>query len=55
MKSFLARDFAFNKGKRKLDYCVLHSKRTSNYGDVRTLKARTLAWDGDYPKGKQSY
>lgn len=23
-----------------------------NYGDVRTLKARTLAWDGDYPKAE---
>jgi lipoteichoic acid synthase len=46
---FLARKLAFNKQRaeaRLLCNYILNDK--PNYGDVRTLKGRTLAWDGDY-------
>lgn len=46
---FLARKLAFNKERAKarlLCNYILNDK--PNYGDVRTLKGRTLAWDGDY-------
>ncbi|MGG7035107.1 MAG: sulfatase-like hydrolase/transferase [Flavobacterium sp.] len=46
---FLARELAFKKEREKArllcDY-ILNDK--PNYGDVRTLKGRTLAWDGNY-------
>jgi lipoteichoic acid synthase len=44
-----ARNLAFNKERKKarlLCNYILNDK--PNYGDVRTLKGRTLAWDGDY-------
>ncbi|SEA74688.1 Phosphoglycerol transferase MdoB [Flavobacterium gillisiae] len=50
---FLARDFAFNKERKKARLlCNYILNELPNYGDVRTLKARTLAWDGDYPKAE---
>lgn len=45
----LAREFAFNKEREKARLlCNYILNELPNYGDVRTLKARTLAWDGDY-------
>lgn len=45
----LAREFAFNKERQKARLlCNYILNELPNYGDVRTLKARTLAWDGDY-------
>jgi lipoteichoic acid synthase len=44
-----ARNLALNKEHKKarlLCNYILNDK--PNYGDVRTLKGRTLAWDGDY-------
>jgi phosphoglycerol transferase MdoB-like AlkP superfamily enzyme len=50
---FLARDFAFNKERQKARLlCNYILNEVPNYSDVRTLKARTLAWDGDYPKAE---
>lgn len=46
---FLARDLAFKKELEKARLlCNFILNDLPNYGDVRTLKARTLAWDGDY-------
>lgn len=46
---FLARDLAFKKEREKARLlCNYVLNDLPNYGDVRTLKARTLAWDGDY-------
>ena len=46
---FLARDLAFKKQHEKTRLlCNYILNELPNYGDVRTLKARTLAWDGDY-------
>lgn len=46
---FLARDLAFKKEREKARLlCNFVLNDLPNYGDVRTLKARTLAWDGDY-------
>lgn len=46
---FLARDLAFKKEHEKARLlCNYILNELPNYGDVRTLKARTLAWDGDY-------
>jgi tetratricopeptide (TPR) repeat protein len=46
---FLARDLAFKKQHEKARLlCNYVLNELPNYGDVRTLKARTLAWDGDY-------
>lgn len=44
---FLARKFAFNKEHEKARLlCNYILNINPNYGDVRTLKGRTLAWDG---------
>lgn len=46
---FLARKFAFNKERKKARLiCNYVLNELPNYGDVRTLKARTLVWDGNY-------
>lgn len=46
---FLARDLAFKKEREKARLlCNFILNELPNYGDVRTLKGRTLAWDGDY-------
>jgi lipoteichoic acid synthase len=46
---FLARDLAFKKEREKARLlCNYVLNDLPNYGDVRTLKGRTLAWDGDY-------
>lgn len=46
---FLARDLAFKKEREKSRLlCNYILNEHPNYGDVRTLKGRTLAWDGDY-------
>lgn len=45
----LARDLAFKKEHEKSRLlCNYILNDLPNYGDVRTLKGRTLAWDGDY-------
>jgi lipoteichoic acid synthase len=45
----LARDLAHNKEHEKSRLlCNYILNEIPNYGDVRTLKGRTLAWDGDY-------
>ncbi|MBG6109553.1 phosphoglycerol transferase MdoB-like AlkP superfamily enzyme [Flavobacterium sp. CG_9.10] len=45
----LARDLAFKKEREKARLlCNYVLNDLPNYGDVRTLKGRTLAWDGDY-------
>ncbi|MFV8327897.1 sulfatase-like hydrolase/transferase [Flavobacterium sp. ZS1P14] len=45
----LARDLAFKKEREKARLlCNIILNKLPNYGDVRTLKGRTLAWDGDY-------
>jgi phosphoglycerol transferase MdoB-like AlkP superfamily enzyme len=50
---FVARDLAFNKEREKARLlCNYILNEIPNYGDVRTLKARTLAWDGDYKKAE---
>jgi lipoteichoic acid synthase len=49
----LARNLAFNKEREKarlLCNYILNDK--PNYGDVRTLKGRTLAWDGNYKQSE---
>jgi lipoteichoic acid synthase len=46
---FMARDLAFKKEREKTRLlCNYILNELPNYGDVRTLKGRTLAWDGDY-------
>lgn len=46
---FLARDLAFRKEREKSRLlCNYILNEVPNDGDVRTLKGRTLAWDGDY-------
>lgn len=46
---FLAKDLAFKKEREKARLlCNYVLNDLPNYGDVRTLKGRTLAWDGDY-------
>jgi len=46
---FKARDFAFNKERDKARLlCNYVLNEIPNYADVRTLKARTLAWDKKY-------
>ena len=50
---FLARDLAFKKENEKARLlCDYVLNDLPNYGDVRTLKARTLAWDGNYKKAE---
>jgi lipoteichoic acid synthase len=49
----VARQLAFNKERKKARLlCNYILNELPNYGDVRTLKARTLAWDGDYAKAE---
>jgi lipoteichoic acid synthase len=51
---FLARDLAFKKEREKARLlCNYVLNDLPNYGDVRTLKARTLAWDGDYKNAEK--
>jgi phosphoglycerol transferase MdoB-like AlkP superfamily enzyme len=48
-----ARDLAFNKEREKARLlCNYILNEIPNYSDARTLKARTLAWDGDYVKAE---
>ena len=50
---FRARDLAFNKEHQKARLlCNYILNELPNYADVRTLKGRTLAWDGDYKKAE---
>lgn len=45
----LARELAFKKEREKAKLlCNYILNDLPNYGDVRTLKGRVLAWDGDY-------
>lgn len=51
---FLARDLAFKKEHEKARLlCNYVLNELPNYGDVRTLKGRTLAWDGDYKNAEK--
>jgi phosphoglycerol transferase MdoB-like AlkP superfamily enzyme len=51
---FLARDLAFKKEREKARLlCNYVLNDLPNYGDVRTLKGRTLAWDGDYKNAEK--
>ena len=51
---FLARDLAFKKEREKaLLLCNYILNDLPNYGDVRTLKGRILAWDGDYKNAEK--
>lgn len=51
---FLARDLAFKKKREKaLLLCNYILNDLPNYGDVRTLKGRILAWDGDYKNAEK--
>ena len=51
---FLARDLAFKKEREKARLlCNYILNDLPNYGDVRTLKGRTLAWDGDYKNAEK--
>jgi phosphoglycerol transferase MdoB-like AlkP superfamily enzyme len=49
----VARDLAFNKEhKKSILLCNYILNEMPNYGDVRTLKGRILAWDGLYKKAE---
>ena len=51
---FLAKDLAFKKERKKARLlCNYILNDLPNYGDVRTLKGRTLAWDGDYKNAEK--
>lgn len=51
---FLARELAFTKEREKTRLlCDFILNELPNYGDVRTLKGRTLAWDGDYKNAEK--
>ena len=51
---FLARDLAFKKERKKaLLLCNYILNDLPNYGDVRTLKGRILAWEGDYKNAEK--
>ncbi|WP_426092077.1 sulfatase-like hydrolase/transferase [Flavobacterium sp. DSR3-2] len=51
---FLARDLAFKKEREKARLlCNYVLNDLPNYGDVRTLKGRILAWDGDYKNAEK--
>ena len=51
---FIARDLAFKKEHEKARLlCNYVLNDLPNYGDVRTLKGRTLAWDGDYKNAEK--
>ena len=46
---FLARELAFKKERKQAKLlCNYVLNDLPNYGDVRTLKGRILAWEGDY-------
>jgi phosphoglycerol transferase MdoB-like AlkP superfamily enzyme len=50
----IAREFAFNKEREKARLlCNYILNEFPNYADVRTLKARTLAWDKQYDKAEK--
>jgi lipoteichoic acid synthase len=49
----LAREKAFNKKRKEAQLlCDYILNELPNHSDARTLKGRTLAWDGDYPKSE---
>ncbi len=49
----VARNFAFNKERKKARLlCDYILNELPNHSDARTLKGRTLAWDGDYVKAE---
>jgi tetratricopeptide (TPR) repeat protein len=51
---FLARDLAFKKEREKARLlCNYILNDLPNYGDVRTLKGSTLAWDGDFKNAEK--
>ncbi|UFH46126.1 sulfatase-like hydrolase/transferase [Flavobacterium galactosidilyticum] len=51
---FLARDLAFKKERKTAQLlCNYILNDLPNYGDVRTLKGRVLAWDGDYKNAEK--
>ena len=51
---FLARELAFKKEREKAKLlCNYILNDLPNYGDVRTLKGRVLAWDGDYKNAEK--
>lgn len=51
---FLARELAFKKERTKTKLlCNYILNDLPNYGDVRTLKGRILAWDGDYKNAEK--
>ena len=51
---FLARDLAFKKERKTaLLLCNYILNDLPNYGDVRTLKGRILAWNGDYKNAEK--
>ena len=51
---FLARDLAFKKERANAKLlCNYILNDLPNYGDVRTLKGRILAWDGDYKNAEK--
>jgi tetratricopeptide (TPR) repeat protein len=50
---FKARELAFNKKhKTAILLCDFILNELPNYSDVRTLKGRILAWDGEYKKAE---
>ncbi|CAM4071843.1 LTA synthase family protein [Flavobacterium antarcticum] len=50
----LARELAFNKHRANAKLlCNYILNDLPNYGDVRTLKGRILAWDGDYKNSEK--
>lgn len=51
---FFARKLAFKKEREKAKLlCNYILNDLPNYGDVRTLKGRVLAWDGDYKNAEK--
>lgn len=51
---FLARELAFKKERKKAKLlCNYVLNDLPNYGDVRTLKGRILAWEGDYKNAEK--
>ncbi|MGO4905239.1 sulfatase-like hydrolase/transferase [Flavobacterium sp. W20_MBD1_R3] len=51
---FLSRELAFKKERKNARLlCNYILNDLPNYGDVRTLKGRTLAWDGDYKNAEK--
>ncbi len=51
---FLARELAFKKKRKQAKLlCNYVLNDLPNYGDVRTLKGRILAWEGDYKNAEK--